>query len=77
MEYQKTINVLDETTNQASNFRTRNCVEINDESKGMYDMSQNYKKGAKVKYKKEPLYAHLIHLAEKYPAHVAKKILFF
>ena len=40
-------------------------------------VGQNYRKGTKVKYKKEPLLAHSIHLAEKYPAHVAKKILFF
>ena len=39
MEYQKVINLLDDTTNQPSNFRTRNWVEINDESKGKYDNS--------------------------------------
>ena len=33
MENQKIINLLDDTTNQPSKFRTRNCVEINDESK--------------------------------------------
>ena len=31
MEYQK-INLLDDPTNQSFRFRTRNCVEINDES---------------------------------------------
>ena len=30
MEYQKIINLLDDTTNQLSKFRTRNWVEIND-----------------------------------------------
>ena len=39
MEYQKIINLLDNTTNQPSKFRTRNCVEINDESWGKYDSS--------------------------------------
>ena len=39
MEYQKIINLLDDTTNQPSKFRTRNWVEINDESKGRYDNS--------------------------------------
>ena len=34
MEYQKIRNLLDDTTNQPSKFRTRNWVEINDESKG-------------------------------------------
>ena len=31
MENQKIIDVLDDTTNQPSKFRTRNWVEINDE----------------------------------------------
>ena len=39
MEYQKIINLLDDTTNQPSKFRTRNWVEINGESKGTYDNS--------------------------------------
>ena len=30
MEYQKIINLLDDTTNRLSKFRTRNWVEIND-----------------------------------------------
>ena len=34
MEYQKIINLLDDAMNQASKFRTRNLVEINDESRG-------------------------------------------
>ena len=37
MEYQKIINLLDDTTNQSSKFRTRNWVEINDESWGAYN----------------------------------------
>ena len=39
MEYQK-INLLDDTTNQPSKFRTRNWVEINNESKESYDNSK-------------------------------------
>ena len=39
MEYQKIINLLDNTTNQPSIFRTRNWVETNDESQGKYDSS--------------------------------------
>ena len=31
MEYQKMINLLDDTTNQPSKFRTRNWAELNDE----------------------------------------------
>ena len=32
MEYQKVINLLDNTTNQLTKFRTKNWVEINDDS---------------------------------------------
>ena len=39
MEYQKIINLLNDATNQPSKIRTRNWVEINDESKGRYDNS--------------------------------------
>ena len=39
MEYQKIINLLEDTTNHPSNFRTKNWVETNDESKGKYDNS--------------------------------------
>ena len=31
MEYQKMTNLLDDTTNQPSKFRTRNWAELNDE----------------------------------------------
>ena len=33
MEYQKLINVLDNTPNRVSKFRTRNSIEINDNLK--------------------------------------------
>ena len=36
MEYQKIANLLDNASNQPSQFRTRNWVEINDESRGAY-----------------------------------------
>ena len=39
MEYQKIINLINDTTNQPSKFKTRKWVEINDESKGKYDNS--------------------------------------
>ena len=31
MEYQKMANLLDSASNQLSRFRTKNCVEINDD----------------------------------------------
>ena len=36
MEYQKIANLLDTKSKQPSKFRTRNWVEINDESRGTY-----------------------------------------
>ena len=37
MEYQNIINLLDDTTNQITKFRTKNWVEINHESRGTYN----------------------------------------
>ena len=42
MEYQKIINLLDNTTNQTSKFRIRNLVAIKDESRGVYDESNTH-----------------------------------
>ena len=39
MEYQKIINLSDDTSDQPFRFRTRNWIEINVESKGRYDNS--------------------------------------
>ena len=39
MEYQKIINLSDNTTNQSFKFITRNWVEINDEFQGKYNSS--------------------------------------
>ena len=36
MEYQKIANLLDNPSNQPSKFRTRNYIEINDDSRGTY-----------------------------------------
>ena len=41
MEYQKIINLVDDTTNQPSIFRTRIWVEINDESRRLYNNNDN------------------------------------
>ena len=37
MEYQKITNLLDDSSNKTSKFRTKNWVEINDESRGTYN----------------------------------------
>ena len=41
MEYQKIIIFLDNTPNQLSRFRTKNWIEINDQSRGVYNNSSD------------------------------------
>ena len=43
MEYQKIANVIDDTSNQPSKFGTKNWVEINDESRGTYNVNNQIK----------------------------------
>ena len=43
MEYQKTENLIDYASNQPSKFRTKNWVEINDESRGTYNVNSHIK----------------------------------
>ena len=43
MEYQKIANLIDGASNQPSKFRTRNWVEINDESRGAYNVNSQIK----------------------------------
>ena len=44
MEYQKIANLLDDaSSNQPSKFKTKNCVEINDESRGTYNTNSQAK----------------------------------
>ena len=43
MEYQKIANLIDHASNQPSKFRTRNWVEINDESIGTYNVNSQIK----------------------------------
>ena len=39
MEYQKIADLIDDTSNQPSKFRTNNWIEINDESRGAYNVN--------------------------------------
>ena len=41
MECQKIINLLDNVSNQASKFRTKNWIEINDQSRGVYKVNSD------------------------------------
>ena len=59
MEYQKTANLLDSASNQLSKFRTRNQVEINDESKGTYTSNN-------IKFKTTMLRSNLCDYADAY-----------
>ena len=43
MQYQKIINLLDNTPNQPSKFRTKNWVKINDDSHGTYNTNSQTK----------------------------------
>ena len=44
MEYQKIANLIDDNTlNQLSKFRTKNWVEINDESRGAHNVNSQIK----------------------------------
>ena len=40
MEYQKIANLLNDESNKTSKFRTRNCVEINDDIRGAYCLNK-------------------------------------
>ena len=59
MEYQKIANLLDSASNQPSKFRTRNWVEINDESRGTYTSSD-------IKFKTTMLRSNLYDYADAY-----------
>ena len=43
MESQKTTNLLDNASNQPSKYRTKNWVEVNDESRGIYNTNSQIK----------------------------------
>ena len=43
MEYQKIANLIEDTSNQPSKFRTKNWVEINDESRATYNVNTQIK----------------------------------
>ena len=59
MEYQKIANLLDSASNQPSTFRTRNWVEINDESRGTYTSND-------IKFKTTTLRSSLCNYADAY-----------
>ena len=61
MEYQKIANLIDDNTlNQPSKFRTRNWIEINDESRGVYNV------GSQIKFKTTMLKSVLCDYSDAY-----------
>ena len=60
MEYQKIANLIDDTSNQPSKFRTKNWVEINDESKGTYNVN------SQIKFKTKMLKSSLCDYSDAY-----------
>ena len=59
MEYQKISNLLENTSDNLSKFRTRNWVEINDDSRGTYT-------NADIKFKSTMLKSNLCDYANAY-----------
>ena len=43
MEYQRIVNLLDNTPNQSTKLRTKNWVEINDDSRRTYNTNSQIK----------------------------------
>ena len=61
MEYQKIANLLDDNkSNQPSKFRTKNWVEINDESRGTYNVN------SQIKFKTTMLKSNLCDYSDAY-----------
>ena len=60
MEYQKIANLIDDTSNQPSKFRTRNWVEINGESSGAYNVN------SQIKFKTKMLKSSLCDYSDAY-----------
>ena len=60
MEYQKIANLIDDASNQPSKFRTKNWVEINDESRGTYNVN------SQIKFKTSMLKSSLCNYSDAY-----------
>ena len=60
MGYQKRENLIDDASNQASKFRTKNCVEINDKSR----RTDNF--NSQIKFKSTMLKSSLCDYSDAY-----------
>ena len=69
MEYQKIIKFLDNTPNQPIKFRTKNWVEINDDSREMHNTN------SQIKFKTSMFRSNLYDYSDAYIAVSGKKYL--
>ena len=60
MEYQKIANLINDASNRPSKFRTKNWVEINDESRGTYNVN------SQIKFKTTMLKSNLFDYSDAY-----------
>ena len=60
MEYQKIINLLENTSNKLSKFRTKNWIEINDQSRGVYNTNSD------IRFKNTMLKSSLCYYSDAY-----------
>ena len=60
MEYQKIANLIDDTSNKPSKFKRKNWVEINDESRGTYNVN------GQIKFKTTMLKSSLCDYSDEY-----------
>ena len=60
MEYEKIENLLDDASNRTSKLRTKNWIEINDESRGTYNV------GSQIKFKTTMLKSNLCDYGDAY-----------
>ena len=60
MEYQKIIHLLDNTSNQLSKFRRKNCIEINDWSRWVYNTNTD------IRFKTTMLKSSLCYYSDAY-----------
>ena len=60
MEYQKIANLIDDTSNQSSKFKTKNWVEINDEQRVPYNVN------SQIKLKTSMLKCNFCHYSDAY-----------
>ena len=68
MEYQKILKLLDDTTNQTSKLRTRNWIEIDDESQGDYndDNNNDNDDNNNIKFKTTLISSNLFYYSDAY-----------